>query len=119
MSRICKNKKILDDWEIDKVNGIRLRKDHSLLTLTECKTCYEIIIKMDGKTANLINWVLSSLRETARKDFERLSKRLLMIKDWNFRDFLNCLKASQTSQTSTLLIPNLHGNEEPMKIAMV
>lgn len=39
------------DWEIDTANGLRVGKDQALLTLTERKTRYEVIIKIDGKAA--------------------------------------------------------------------
>lgn len=62
------------DWKIDIVNGLRVVKDHAFLILTERKTCYEVIIKIDEKSATPVNRALSSLREAAGKDFERLFK---------------------------------------------
>lgn len=92
-ARITKNKRILGEliekrpdvvdsreefghWEIDTVVGLRTGKDHALLTLTERKTRYEIIIKIDGKAADPVNRALKTLQEAAGKDFALLFKTI-------------------------------------------
>lgn len=63
-------------WEIDTVVGLQSGKDHALLTLTERKTRYEVIIKIDGKAADPVNQALATLRKTAGRNFERLFKTI-------------------------------------------
>lgn len=63
-------------WGIDTVAGLRSDKDHALLTLTERKTRYEVIIKIDGKASNPVNQALSTLREAAGANFELLFKTI-------------------------------------------
>ncbi|MDO6299408.1 IS30 family transposase [Enterococcus gallinarum] len=92
-ARINRNKRILGEliekrsdivdsreefghWEIDTVVGLRTGKDHALLTLTERKTRYEMIIKIDGKVADPVNRALKTLQEAAGKDFARLFKTI-------------------------------------------
>ncbi|BAK93507.1 IS30 family transposase [Tetragenococcus halophilus] len=59
-------------WEIDTVRGLRTGKDHCLLTLTERKTRYEVIIKVDGKDSEPVNRALQTLQEAAGQHFSRL-----------------------------------------------
>lgn len=92
-ARINKNKRILGEliekrpdvvdrreefghWEIDTVVGLRTGKDHALLTLTERKTRYEIIIKIDGKAADPVNRALKTLQKATGKDFALLFKTI-------------------------------------------
>nr|WP_240668002.1 hypothetical protein [Enterococcus avium] len=67
------------DWEIDTVNGLRVGKDQALLTLTERKTRYEIIIKIDGKAANPVDRALTALKKLRATISKCFSKRLLQI----------------------------------------
>ncbi|MGM0337042.1 IS30 family transposase [Enterococcus sp. AZ007] len=64
------------DWEIDTVNGLRCGKDEALLTLTERKTRYEMILKIDGKTSDSVNRALTTLQEAAGKNFSQLFKTI-------------------------------------------
>ena len=52
------------DWEIDTVIGSKKKTDPVLLTLTERKTRYELIIKIDSKTSKAVEEGLSFLKET-------------------------------------------------------
>ncbi|MFM2488793.1 hypothetical protein ABW365_12075 [Enterococcus avium] len=63
-------------WEIDTVAGLRSDKDQALLTLTERKTRYEVIIKIDGKASNSVNQALSTLREAAGRTLNCSLRRL-------------------------------------------
>lgn len=80
------------DWEIDTVNGMRVGKDQALLTLTERKTRYEVIIKIDGKAANPVNRALTTLREAAGKDFALLFKTITSDNGVEFSGLSNLLK---------------------------
>lgn len=50
------------DWEIDTVIGSKKKTDPVLLTLTERKTRYELIIKIDSKTNKAVEEGLSFLK---------------------------------------------------------
>lgn len=52
------------DWEIDTVIGSKKKTDPVLLTLTERKIRYELIIKIDSKTNKAVEEGLSFLKET-------------------------------------------------------
>ena len=89
-SQSRKNKK--SDWEIDTVNGLRVGKDQALLTLTERKTRYEIIIKIDGKAANPVDRALTALKEAAGNDFEVLFKTITSDNGAEFAGLTTLLK---------------------------
>jgi IS30 family transposase len=80
------------DWEIDTVNGLRLGKDEALLTLTERKTRYEVIIKIDGKASDPVNRALTTLKEAAGKDFELLFKTITSDNGVEFSGLTDLLK---------------------------
>ena len=80
------------DWEIDTVNGLRVGKDQALLTLTERKTRYEIIIKIDGKAANPVDRALTALKEAAGNDFEVLFKTITSDNGAEFAGLTTLLK---------------------------
>lgn len=80
------------DWEIDTVNGLRVKDDQALLTLTERKTRYEVIIKIDGKASNPVNQALHTLKEAAGKNFERLFKTITSDNGTEFSGLSNLLK---------------------------
>lgn len=63
-------------WKIDTMNGLRVGKDQALLTLTERKTPYEVIIKIDGKAADPVDRALTALKEAAGNDFKVLFKTI-------------------------------------------
>ena len=54
----------IGDWEIDTVIGSKKKTDPVLLTLTERKIRYELIIKIDSKTNKAVEEGLSFLKET-------------------------------------------------------
>lgn len=80
------------DWEIDTVNGLRVGKDHALLTLTERKTRYEVIIKIDGKAADPVNRALTALKEAAGNDFALLFKTITSDNGLEFSRLSDLLK---------------------------
>jgi IS30 family transposase len=61
-------------WEIDTVVGIKDKSDAVLLTLTERKTRFEVIIKIDGKDASPVNAALTKIKEMSGKYFTRMFK---------------------------------------------
>lgn len=63
-------------WEIDTVVGIKAKEDAVLLTLTERKTRFEVILKIDGKDATAVNGALSKLKKISGPYFEKLFKSI-------------------------------------------
>lgn len=51
------------DWEIDTVIGSKKKTDPVIITLTERKTRYELIIKIDSKTSKAVEEGLSFLKD--------------------------------------------------------
>lgn len=49
-----------------------------MFILIECKICYEIIIKIDGKVVNLVDCVLIVLKEVVGNDFEVFFKMIIL-----------------------------------------
>ena len=73
---IVDSRETFGHWEIDTVIGLKTGKDQALLTLTERKTRYEVIIKIDGKASDPVNRALTTLKEAAGKDFGQLFKTI-------------------------------------------
>lgn len=84
-------------WEIDTVAGLRSDKDHALLTLTERKIRYEVIIKIDGKASNPVNQALSALRDAAGTHFELLFKTITSDNGTEFSGLTDLFKDVMTS----------------------
>lgn len=84
-------------WEIDTVAGLRSDKDHALLTLTERKTRYDVIIKIDGKASNPVNRALSTLRDAAGTHFELLFKTIASDNGTEFSGLTDLFKDVMTS----------------------
>ncbi|MGM0123769.1 hypothetical protein IGI37_001143 [Enterococcus sp. AZ194] len=89
---IVERRERFGDWEIDTVNGLRTKTDQALLTLTERKTRYEVIIKIDGKAANPVNQALNTLREAAGKHFHLLFKTITSDNGTEFSGLSELLK---------------------------
>lgn len=75
-SDIVDKRERFGDWEIDTVNGVQGKGNQALLTLTERKTRYEVIIKIDGKASDPVNQALATIRAAAGKNFELLFKTI-------------------------------------------
>lgn len=89
---IVDKRELFGDWEIDTVNGILGKGDQALLTLTERKTRYEVIIKIDGKASDPVNQALSTMRAAAGKDFELLFKTITSDNGTEFSGLSDLLK---------------------------
>ncbi|MGX7198135.1 IS30 family transposase [Enterococcus olivae] len=104
-----KNKKLLGDliekrpdivdsreefghWEIDTVAGLKSGTDQALLTLTERKTRYEVIIKIDGKASNPVNQALATLKAAAGEHFGLLFRTMTSDNGSEFSGLTELLK---------------------------
>lgn len=74
------------------MNGLRTKDDQALLTLTERKTRYEVILKIDGKAADPVNQALTALKEAAGKAFEYLFKTITSDNGTEFSGLSELLK---------------------------
>jgi IS30 family transposase len=106
--KVAKNRKIFGDliekrpdivdsreefghWEIDTVIGLKSR-DEALLTLTERKTRYEVIIKIDGKSSEPVNQALRTLKASAGENFQKLFKTITCDNGSEFSGITELLK---------------------------
>ena len=84
-----------DHWEIDTVVGLKTGADQALLTLTERKTRYEVIVKIDGKGLKPVNQTLATLKATAGEHFGQLFQSITSDKGSEFSGLAELLKRSQ------------------------
>ena len=59
------NRQTFGHWEIDTVVGNKSTSDAVLLTLAECQTRFEVILKLSSEDAQSVNQAISALRERA------------------------------------------------------
>ena len=77
---------------LDTVNGFRCGNDAAFLTLTERKTRHEMIIKIDGKASDPANRALTTLQETAGKNFGQFFKAITSDNAIEFSDLTELLQ---------------------------
>ncbi|WP_408868886.1 IS30 family transposase [Brochothrix campestris] len=66
----------LGHWEIDTVVGLKNKADAVLLTVTERKTRFEFILKVEGKQASFVNKALLHLKKQCGSYFGALFKTI-------------------------------------------
>lgn len=87
-------------WEIDTVAGKRTHDDQALLTLTERKTRFELMIKVDNKSAKPVNDALGALQERMDNRFEQIFKTITADNGSEFADLVTELpKTTQVYYT--------------------
>lgn len=87
-------------WEIDTVAGKRTRDDQALLTLTERKTRFELMIKVDDKSAKPVNDALSALQKRTGNRLGRIFKTITADNGSEFVDLVTELpKTTQVYYT--------------------
>jgi len=79
-------------WEIDTVRGLRAGQDHCLLTLTERKTRYEVVVKVDGKDSEPVNRALYDLEKAAGPYFPQLFQTITSDNGVEFSDLSELLQ---------------------------
>lgn len=70
------NREIFGHWEIDTIVGVKDADEPVLLTLTERKTRFEIILKANSKTSNAINLELEILKNKLGCLFPKLFRSI-------------------------------------------
>jgi len=68
------NREEFGHWEVDTVIGKRSGKKPCLLTITERKTRFELIFKLNSKTAEEVTKTFKILKDTLGKNFSRVFK---------------------------------------------
>ena len=86
------NRQTFGHWEIDTVVGNKSKSDAVLLTLAERQTRFEVILKLSGKDAQSVNQAISSLRERAGDQFDRLFKTITSDNGSEFSGLHDALK---------------------------
>lgn len=112
---IVDKRECFDDWEINTVYEVKTNKDQALLTLTERKTRYEVIIKIDRKAAVPVNQALLTLKNAAGEHFEQPFKTITTDNGVEFSGLSELLKGVTEVYFTH---PIRHGSEERMRITM-
>ena len=79
------NRQTVGDWEVDTVIGKR-DKSGVLLTLTERKSCFEIIRRIEERTAECVKEVLASIKLQFAQNFNVMFKSLTSDNGSEFSD---------------------------------
>ena len=79
-------------WEIDTFIGARLGKNSCLLTFTERTTRYELIFKINSKTAGEVTNVFIKLKKLLKKDFNKIFKSFTSDNGSEFSNYIDIIK---------------------------
>lgn len=90
------NREEFGHFELDTVLGTNKGNHQCLLTLTERKTRFEIIFKIEAKTAELVVEKFNQIKAFLKHDYDSLFKSLTTDNGSEFSDFLNIIKGTDT-----------------------
>lgn len=79
-------------WEIDTVIGSKTGKNSCLLTLTERTTRFELIFKLNSKTADEVAKSLRNLKNTLKSDFDKIFKSFTADNGSEFSSYPDIIK---------------------------
>lgn len=88
---IVKAREEFGHWEIDTVVGLKTGQDNVLLTLTERKTRFEIIQKIDGKNAAAVTAGIAQLLKQCDFFFSDIFKTITSDNGVEFANLSSCL----------------------------
>lgn len=91
------NRSVFGHFEIDTVIGTKRGKHECLLTITERKTRYEIILKISSKTAENVVNKINQIKSFMKKNYDKVFKSFSTDNGTEFSDFLGIIKDSKTS----------------------
>lgn len=83
-------------FELDTVIGKKNGKHECLMTLTERKTRYEIIFKLNGKTAEEVVNKFNKMKEFMKQNYNKIFKSITTDNGSEFSDFLSIIKDTKT-----------------------
>lgn len=79
-------------WEIDTVIGSKSGKNSCLFTLTERTTRFELIFKLNSKTADEVSKTLISLKSILKSDFNKIFKSFTSDNGSEFSNYKDIIK---------------------------
>lgn len=88
------NRLFIGHWELDTVIGIREGKHKCLMTLTERKSKFEIIIVLDSKTKEEVVFKFKRLKKYLKKQINKVMKSLTTDNGSEFAGFLDIIKTT-------------------------
>lgn len=83
-------------FELDTVISTNKGKHECLMTLTERKTRFEIILKLKGKTSEEVVNKFNKMKEFLKKNYDKIFKSITTDNGTEFSDFLNIIKDTKT-----------------------
>ena len=83
-------------FELDTVIGSNKGIHSCLLTMTERKTRFEIVLRIDSKTSEAVVKKVNQLKVYLKKNFSRIIKSLTTDNGTEFSDFLNIISGTDT-----------------------
>ena len=83
-------------FELDTVIGSNKGIHSCLLTMTERKTRFEIVLRIDSKTSEAVVKKVNQLKAYLKKNFSRIIKSLTTDNGTEFSDFLNIISNTDT-----------------------
>lgn len=87
---------IFGNFELDTVIGTRNGKNECLMTLTERKTRFEIIFKLQYKTANEVVKKFNQIKSFMKSNYNKVFKSLTTDNGTEFSSFLDIIKDTNT-----------------------
>lgn len=83
-------------FELDTVVSTNKGKHECLMTLTERKTRYEIIFKLEGKSAEEVVRKFNKMKNFMKRNYNKIFKSITTDNGNEFSDFLNIIKDTKT-----------------------
>lgn len=83
-------------FELDTVIGTKRGRHECLMTLTERKTRYEIILKLKYKTADEVVNKFNKIKEYMKNNYNKLFKSITTDNGTEFSNFLSIIKDTET-----------------------
>ena len=86
------NRKVFGHWELDTVIGKKEGTHECLMTITERKTRFEIILRLKAKTKQEVLLKFKKLKSYLKKDIKNTIKSITTDNGTEFSDFLEIIK---------------------------
>lgn len=90
------NREVFGHFELDTVIGKRNGIHECLMTLTERKTRYEMIFKLQSKSSKEVVNKFNQIKEYMKKNFDKIFKSITTDNGTEFSDFLKIIENTKT-----------------------
>lgn len=87
---------VFGHFELDTVIGKKNGINECLMTITERKTRYEMIFKLNSKSANEVVYKFNQIKNFMKKNFNKVFKTITTDNGSEFSDFKNIIKDTKT-----------------------